>query len=542
MVENETVVEQTIAIRKGERVSIGLFPQTGAPQTGTFGCPPFIPANDLSAKLAGVLDWFNPLHIRSRADSDQLAWELFYVCQATWTAYERQRRLNHLLRPLLSHRTWREVNEVTGQGQQVLSTQIKEMTVLWLDTAAPIADCTELCARHPLEQVVADLAAYMAALTPVVYQHRGDVNNCTGAGFLADFASAADAFQAGCALQQTAAAFNRRQSAVGKPVFPTRVGIATGQVALATLGSAERQERTLIGNAVNLARLIQQHASPGEVWLSQATFDRLDLSAPCDIAGPIEVKGCQAPLVIYRKRTGIAEWVSEPIWPKTAPPRPEHNIQVADRVRKQLARHLHDGPIQLVSAMMMRLDFCRQVLDKDPSMLLEQLACLQGLGERAIHQMRTMLLELRPLALETQGLDAAVRALLERYQQTTDATRLTVSVETGQTDDQFPRLETGVESVLYTIVQEAVNNALKHAQARCIAVHLKKTPTAVYAVVMDNGQGFDVARVMRHYERQGSLGMIQMSEQARSIGGKLVIRSVPGQGTCIAVRLPLVDK
>ena len=87
-------------------------------------------------------------------------------------------------------------------------------------------------------------------------------------------------------------------------------------------------------------------------------------------------------------------------------------------------------------------------------------------------------------------------------------------------------------------MQEAVNNALKHAQASTISVQLKETPTALYVMISDDGQGFEVDSVMSNYEQRGSLGMVNMRERATLIGGELMLQSAPGRGTRLTVYVP----
>ena len=224
--------------------------------------------------------------------------------------------------------------------------------------------------------------------------------------------------------------------------------------------------------------------------------------------------------------------------PRCTPTEQEQAIQVEERIRRALARDLHDGPIQLISAMLMQLDFCRQVVEKEPTLIPDQLAGMRQLGERAICQMRTMLFELYPVTLETQGLCAALRVFLEQRQKMAHTTRLTLHVEACPPDTSFPRQEAGVESALFAIVREVVTNALKHTQAAHIAVRLRETPSAIHIAVIDDGKGFDVDRVMRHYDQQHSLGLLTIQERTEWVGGRLEIQSVPGQGTRVSICVP----
>jgi class 3 adenylate cyclase len=232
------------------------------------------------------------------ADLNQLVLELAHLCQGARAAYDRSQYLLTIVRPFLSRTTWTEAVEVVRCGGRALPTETHEASILWVD----IASFTELVDSHSLDEVLSALNTYLDILTQLVYRHHGDVNKYMGDGFLSVFADADDAVKAGCAIQQAAANFNRHQSARGELVFPIRIGIDTGQIATVSLGSHNRQDRTVIGMPVNLAERLQGKAPPGAVWLSQATFDRLRDQSGCRYLGPVKVKGRQEPVVVYEKR------------------------------------------------------------------------------------------------------------------------------------------------------------------------------------------------------------------------------------------------
>jgi signal transduction histidine kinase len=201
---------------------------------------------------------------------------------------------------------------------------------------------------------------------------------------------------------------------------------------------------------------------------------------------------------------------------------------------------LHDGPTQLVAGIKMSLDFAKKALEKEPSLLPRELTYMQELAERATHQMRTMLFELRPLVLETQGLGAALQVFIDRRQKDIpgETPKLSLKIETNYPGGDISRQDGKVETTIFAIVQETVNNAVKHAQAQNIMVQLTETATAIYTVIRDDGQGFDVNQVMSNYEERGSLGMINLKERTQLIGGELSIRSAPGNGTRITIQIP----
>jgi len=216
-------------------------------------------------------------------------------------------------------------------------------------------------------------------------------------------------------------------------------------------------------------------------------------------------------------------------------------IQAEKEARKKLATDLHDGPTQLVAAIMMNLDFAEKALKKDRADVLPKtISEMKELADRASHQMRTLLFELRPLVLEKHGLGAALQVFLDRRQKDVEDqnTKLLLNIETDDPSGDITRQDGEIETTLFAIVQEVVNNAIKHAKADTIKVELKETPEGIFTKITDDGVGFDVEAVMRDYETRGSLGMINLRERAESIGGEFSMKSKLGQGTKTSVFLP----
>jgi signal transduction histidine kinase len=150
-----------------------------------------------------------------------------------------------------------------------------------------------------------------------------------------------------------------------------------------------------------------------------------------------------------------------------------------------------------------------------------------------------MLFELRPLVLETQGLAPAIEVFLERRQKDIEAaTRLDLKLAPDNPTGEIPRLDEKVETTIFAIVQETVNNAIKHAKADNIVVGLRESVNSIVTTISDDGQGFDVDKVMNNYEERGSLGMVNIRERAELIGGDLSIDSSPGKGTEFVLTVP----
>ena len=215
----------------------------------------------------------------------------------------------------------------------------------------------------------------------------------------------------------------------------------------------------------------------------------------------------------------------------------DHLVVVEEEIRKRLARDLHDGPTQLLASIVMSLGFTKQLIEKAPEYALDEIDQNLSVANKALKQLRTLLFDLRPVILETQGLIPALQVYSERMNDT-EGLNINLTV-----DDEIDRLNHHAEVALFSIIQEAVNNAKKYAQASRIDLIVRpdKRNNTLSLFVKDNGQGFDIKQVKSRYDQQGSLGLINMQERAEAVQGTLKIHSEPGHGTTIILTLPLIE-
>jgi signal transduction histidine kinase len=207
-----------------------------------------------------------------------------------------------------------------------------------------------------------------------------------------------------------------------------------------------------------------------------------------------------------------------------------------EEARHKLARELHDGPTQDVAAIAMRLNFARLLLDRDPKRAKAELERLEDLAHRTVKEIRSMLFALRPVILETEGLVPALNQYAENLLQY-DGLLMEVDPER-----YVDCLDIDAQGVVFAILEEAINNTRKHAQASRVLVRLAVEDDLFVAEVIDNGRGFDLEAVTKSYGTRGSLGMINLRERADLIGGTVNIESVPGKGTCVTLVVPIPQK
>ena len=182
----------------------------------------------------------------------------------------------------------------------------------------------------------------------------------------------------------------------------------------------------------------------------------------------------------------------------------------------------------------MRVNYIRTLLKKKPEGADDELQKVEELARRTTKEIRHMLFTLRPLVLETQGLSPALVQFAEKMKETHD---LVVTIRPQPGIDEL--IASHAQGVLFYIVEEAVNNARKHAQASAIVVSLYKEDNYAVVEIKDDGVGFDTVAVDTNYEKRGSLGMVNMRERAALAEGTIRIESAKGKGTTISVIVPI---
>ncbi len=215
----------------------------------------------------------------------------------------------------------------------------------------------------------------------------------------------------------------------------------------------------------------------------------------------------------------------------------ERIIKAQEEVRNHLARELHDNTAQMLSLIIMNLDLARQLLGKEKFERLDaELQRIEEYAKQANREVRTLLFELRPIILESRGLVPALHAYHRQLQGS-----MTSKIHL----DAVPL---GVEitlqgaSIIFSIIQEAVNNIRKHARAKNIWIRISRDETQLHFSIEDDGVGFDLATVSASYADRGSFGLFNMRERAALLAGYLDVyspRPHASNGTQITGFVPL---
>jgi len=195
--------------------------------------------------------------------------------------------------------------------------------------------------------------------------------------------------------------------------------------------------------------------------------------------------------------------------------------------RQRLARELHDSVTQSLYGITLYAEAAARLLSVgDTELASDHLREVRQTAQEALREMRLLIFELRPPVLEQEGLVAALESRLETVEERS-------GLKTEFVVEGDGRLPPDAEEGLYRIAQEALNNALKHAQARHITVNLRLEEQAVILEITDDGIGFDTTTA----REQGGLGLPGMEERATRLGARLTVKSQPGEGTIVKVKL-----
>lgn len=195
--------------------------------------------------------------------------------------------------------------------------------------------------------------------------------------------------------------------------------------------------------------------------------------------------------------------------------------------RQRLARELHDSVSQALYGIGLGARTARALVDIDPARAIEPVEYVLSLTDVGLEEMRALVFELRPEALESEGLVASIEKQVSSL-------HIRHEIEVDFTDCDEPDLPMAVKEAVYRIAQEAIHNTVKHSRASKLTIELNCTPEYIILDISDNGRGFDPGESF-----PGHLGLRSMQERAASLDGTIHIDSQPGQGVHIRTEIPI---
>ena len=205
-------------------------------------------------------------------------------------------------------------------------------------------------------------------------------------------------------------------------------------------------------------------------------------------------------------------------------------IQAQEEERKRISRDIHDGPAQMLANVMIRSGLIEKTFnEKGPELALLELTDLKEMVRGALYEVRRIIYDLRPMALDDLGLIPT----LKKYLSTVEEYEKGVEIH-FQNNGQEHRFKSDYEVSIFRLVQESVSNALKHGESKDIWVKIEWLRDIMNIIVKDSGQGFDQKEV-----QDKSFGLIGMRERIELLKGDMTITSTIGNGTTIYFRIPL---
>ncbi len=223
-------------------------------------------------------------------------------------------------------------------------------------------------------------------------------------------------------------------------------------------------------------------------------------------------------------RRALLETELSEVWRRT--------IVEQEAERQRIARELHDSLGQYFTALQLDLEG----VSRDPganATIRARVERLKALTVDAGHRVHTMAWEIRPTSLDDLGLQTATQQLLEQW-----AERCPLEFDQHLAIDRR-RFAPAIESALYRVLQEAIRNVIKHAQATRVGVILEATRTELRLIVEDDGKGFDLGGQGPASAPAARLGLLGMREHLGLVGGALEIETAPGRGTTLLIHVPL---
>ena len=255
-----------------------------------------------------------------------------------------------------------------------------------------------------------------------------------------------------------------------------------------------------------------------EVGVERSVLGRIDLAAKS-----LE----NAWLFLAREDTSL---VSDPSGPPSAADAQMRIVEAQEQERTRLAREVHDGPAQALSNAIFQVELVQRLLDRDERLARAELKQLREVLTRELRGVRAYLSQLRPPLLADLGLSGAIH---EAADQISTALNVPVHVDLADGVDSLPET---VEVVALRVIQEALQNARKHAQPHTIRVRMVMDGSAWMVEVRDDGKGFEADQPP--VSGRGHFGLQFMRERAELIGARFEVRSSPNLGTAVRMTIP----
>ncbi len=201
--------------------------------------------------------------------------------------------------------------------------------------------------------------------------------------------------------------------------------------------------------------------------------------------------------------------------------------------RKRIARELHDDTSGALARVLLNIEMCQEALPEELTEVRGKMSATSQLTEQTLENVRKLIFDLRPTLLDDLGLVPAIRWYAKN---TLEPMGVRVHFDASA---HLGREAAPLETAVFRIAQEAVNNIARHAHARHAELSLSREPSALVFCIQDDGRGFDIAANECETDGYHHWGLFGLRERVEVLGGTLDIRSEPGKGTRLRVEIPV---
>lgn len=212
-------------------------------------------------------------------------------------------------------------------------------------------------------------------------------------------------------------------------------------------------------------------------------------------------------------------------------------IKAQEEERQRVAREIHDGPAQSMSNVVLKAEICERLLDVDLDKARQELRNLKGIVRESLQDVRKIIYDLRPMSLDDIGLVPTLERFVLNFQ---DENGIMTSFKTK---GQYIDIKPVISLTVFRIIQEAVNNTKKHAQAKNLLINLEFTDKNLRLCVYDDGVGFDVENTKpKSNDINSGFGLVSIRERVELLGGTFEISSKNGNGTRLTIVIPFMQE
>ena len=212
-------------------------------------------------------------------------------------------------------------------------------------------------------------------------------------------------------------------------------------------------------------------------------------------------------------------------------------IEAQEDERKRFAREIHDGPAQSMSNIVIKAELCERLIDKNIDDAKNELQNLKKIMRDSLQEVRKIIYNLRPMALDDLGLLPTLERYICNFK---EETKIDVLFKYRNIDFE-PK--PAVSLTVFRIVQEALNNIMKHSKSNCASVFLERLDENLCITIADKGVGFDIKAIsVANSGLNGGFGLFSMKERVALLEGKINVISEEGKGTKIVILIPLINE